>query len=130
MFASRITKTVRTPSDPSYDVVIQRLSGRELEKAKKAVMFCGVDYLQKVGDVEVMRQIQALGGPEGITRAVDANPWQRYDRTEVLRSGIVSVSDDDWTAVVDDLEESVAGFLFREILRLSRVAVTEADRDE
>ena len=142
MFASRITKTVTTPSDPQYDVVIRRLSGRKLEKAQMAVMFGGVDLMQKVGGADVMRQIQTLGGAEAVRRSGETNPSQRYDRTEVLRAGIVTwattgsaqpdglASDDDRAALVDDLEEPVADFLFREVLRLSRVAVTEADVEE
>ena len=142
MFASRITKTVRTPSDPQYDVVIRRLSGRKLEKAQLAVMFGGVDLMKQLGGADVMRQIQALGGPDAVKRDAQADPSQRYDRTEILRAGIVSwaepglaqpdglSSDDDRKALVDDLEEEVAVFLFREILRLSRIAVTETDQDE
>ena len=142
MFASRITKTVETPSDPQYDVVIRRLSGRKLEKAQLAVMFGGVDLMKQLGGADVMRQIQALGGPDAVKRAAQADPSQRYDRTEILRAGIVSwaepglaqpdglASDDDRKALIDDLEEEVAVFLFREILRLSRIAVTETDQDE
>ena len=59
----------------------------------------------------------------------DHDPTAQYDRDQVLLDGVVS-----WTATeavtpdtLADLEEPTSELLFREILRLSKVPLNDAD---
>lgn len=136
MFASRITKTIITPSDPPYEVTIRRLSGRKLEKAQLGVMIAGADLLRQLGGGQILKEISALGGEDAVRRAAadqaERDPAQRYDKTEVLKAGIVS-----WRvpgapdaeahvpteSEIEDLEDETRDVAFLAILVLSRVHV-------
>ena len=129
MFASRITKEIETPTDPAYTVTIRQLSGRAKARCQEAVISRAAGLVERIGGAQAFAEIQKLGGEREVREAVDRDPAQSYDQPTVLVEGIVS-----WTATedvtpeqIDDLEPETSDLLFREILRLSRIAVTAAD---
>lgn len=133
MFASRITRRVQTPSDPPYEVTIRRLSADALEAAQQARLENHLQMLRRVGGADVLRELAAPAA----TTTITPPPEAVYDRATILRLGIV-----DWgvpgapdserqrlrAEELQDLEGPTAEFLFREILRLSGVAVSPEDR--
>ena len=131
MFASDVTKEIITPSEPSYTVTIRRLSGRKLQRAHMATMREAGAVVADVGGKEVFDTLKAMGGEESARKrsAEEVPADRRFDRTQVLRDGIVSWSAERQVdkAAIDDLEQETADMLFREILTLSRVTLTAAD---
>ena len=129
MFASRITKEIQPPTDPAYTVTIRQLSGRAKARCQEAVITRAASLVERSGGAKAFAAIQDLGGEREVREAVERDPSQSYDQATVLVEGIVS-----WTAAedvtpeqIDDLEPETSDLLFREILRLSRVAVTAED---
>lgn len=133
MFASRVTEIVPVQSDPPYEVTIRRLGWRLLERAQQESVLAGVALVQRFGGPVAVKEIQALSASAAAAAdkpARDAAP--QYDLFTVLKAGIVS-----WTApdaisdsAIEDLDEPIAGQLYKRILRLSRVPVTDAEVQE
>jgi len=131
MFSSRIKKDIDTPTDPSYVVTIRQLSGRQRERCQQAVLKKAAELITNIGGAAAFGEIQRLGGEKSVRDKADRDPSSSYDREQVLVEGVLS-----WTAdeevtpeTIGDLEAGTSDLLFREILRLSRVAVTEADAE-
>ena len=129
MFSSRITKEIATPTEPSYLVTIRQLSGQQKRRCQEAVLKRSVELITNIGGAAACGEIQRLGGEKSVRDQADRDPGSSYDREQVLVEGVLS-----WTAdeevtpeTIGDLEAGTSDLLFREILRLSRVAVTEAD---
>lgn len=131
MFASRITTTVQTPSDPSYKVTIRALSGRAKERCQQATLHKAATMVQQMGGAAMLEQIQKMGGEKAVKDEVeDKDPTAGFDRDQVLIDGVVS-----WSAkepvtpeTLADLESDTSEILFLEILKLSNVAVTANDK--
>ena len=130
MFSSRVTKAIKTPTKPQYTVTIRQLSGRAKERCQQATLATAADMMQRVGGAAVFDQIRQMGGEDKVREQVeDHDPTAAYDRDQVLLDGVVS-----WTATeavtpdtLADLEEPTSDLLFREILRLSKVPLNDAD---
>lgn len=130
IFASRTRQTIALPFDDPHTVTIQKLAGRQLEKAKEANQFASVESLKRMGGPAFQKELGALGDPAAVADLVAkqlANPLNGYDRYVVLQKGIVG-----WTCVdeagaairvtpdaIDDLSEEAADFLARAILALT-----------
>lgn len=133
MFASHVTKTVTTPSDPAYQVVIRRLSGRKLEKAKLQTMIDAAELMSKVGGAAVMKEISNLGGEQAVRERAAKDTARTYHAGTVLEEGILEwrpVDGDEPFAPpkegqVEDLEDDVRTFLVKEVLLLSRVKIED-----
>lgn len=131
MFSSRKTREITTPSDPSYVVTIRQLSGRRKERCQQAVLEKAATLIASIGGAAAFGEIQKIGGERAVRDEAARDPGSSYDQQQVLIEGIVG-----WTAdepltpeTIADLEVETGDLLFREILRLSRVAVTSADVD-
>ena len=130
MFSSRVTKAIKTPTEPQYTVTIRQLSGRAKERCQQATLAKAADMMQRVGGAAVFDQIRQMGGEDKVREQVeDHDPTAAYDRDQVLLDGVVSwTADEPVTAdTLADLEEPTSDLLFREILRLSKVALNDAD---
>ena len=130
MFSSRVTKAIKTPTKPQYTVTIRQLSGRAKERCQQATLAKAADMMQRVGGAAVFDQIRQLGGEDKVREQVeDHDPTAAYDRDQVLLDGVVSwTADEPVTAdTLADLEDPTSDLLFREILRLSKVALNDAD---
>ena len=130
MFASRVTKDIKTPSTPSYTVTIRALSGRAKERCQQATLTKAASMVEQMGGAAVLEQIQKLGGEKAVKDEVeDKTPAAAFDKDQVLMDGVVS-----WTAkepvtpdTLGDLEGDTSDVLFKEILTLSNVPVTADD---
>ena len=130
MFSSRVTKAIKTPTKPQYTVTIRQLSGRAKERCQQATLAKAADMMQRVGGAAVFDQIRQMGGEDKVREQVeDHDPTAAYDRDQVLLDGVVSwTADEPVTAdTLADLEDPTSDLLFREILRLSKVALNDAD---
>lgn len=114
MFASRVTKMICLPGT-ARAVGIRKLSGAQLQQAYDAQLMVAVEKVQSHGTARVHEEISAAGGPAAIRAAVDADPFQRADRTTLLRFGVVEVVE-----VVDALDEPAREFLARQIYNFSK----------
>lgn len=146
MFASRITKTVTLPSDPSVTATIRKLSWLQRQDARKVNQHESSRDLVKMGGAEFMRLIREMEQPQAAAalgesdaptdRAVDATPVEpaavvpsdpvdlamaTHDLFTVLICGVKawSVPEPVNKETLSDLEPEDAEFLAREILRLS-----------
>ena len=130
MFSSRVTKAIKTPTKPQYTVTIRQLSGRAKERCQQATLAKAADMMQRVGGAAVFDQIRQMGGEDKVReQGEDHAPTAAYDRDQVLLDGVVSwTADEPVTAdTLADLEDPTSDLLFREILRLSKVALNDAD---
>jgi len=129
MFSSRITKEITTPTEPAYVVTIRQLSGRQKERCQQAVLKKSVELITNIGGAGAFAEIQRLGGEKTVKAQADRDPSSSYDREQVLVEGVVKWSAEEEVTpdTLGDLEAATSDLLFREILRLSRVAVTHAD---
>jgi hypothetical protein len=120
IFASRVRQTVELPFDPPHTVTIQKLSGRQREKASRESQFASAEYVQRMGGSAFKQQLAALDA-ETIAKAVAADPLLTLDRLTVLKAGIVGWSYD--LAVtpeaIEDLSEEASDFLARAIVGLT-----------
>lgn len=120
---SKITKTVTIPNE-GIDVVIRKLSHKDLKNAARAKQSEGVGFMRELGgelmkalreaDTEQVKKLQDM-------QEADVN---NYDRDTLLKTAIVS-----WTyeeplgkknEATDDLDEPTAKFLAAEIFEFSR----------
>lgn len=135
MFASKITKVVPLPSDPSVAVTIRKLSWLQL------------DDTQRMSQQKSRRDIRDLGGIDEFTKlmksvqaekteSVDAekpapDPLASHDMQTVLVCGVKawSVAEPVNKDTLSDLGPDDAEFLAREILSMSLPSKTlETDR--
>ena len=124
MFASKRTRTVPTEYG---DVVIKALGWRKLDRARQAVLAEAQAQLMAMGGPSVMAAFQDAGGEDSVREAAKEQLGEErlYHQAGILSDGVVSIDGVDVdTDAVDDLDQDVAVLLFREILTLSRVAVS------
>ncbi len=116
VFASEVKKDVLVEG---VTVTVRKLSGRSLEKAAEARQIALGATVRSFGSdlIKTFRETKREETPE----AQKAARYAGYDRSAVLVAGVAS-----WDferklnpEAIDDLEESAAEFLFREILELS-----------
>ena len=130
MFSSKVTKEVKTPSTPSYTVTIKALSGRAKERCQQATIGKAAEMMQSVGGSAIFEQIRQMGGEQAVKDQVEErDPKAAFDREQTLIDGVVK-----WSAkppvtpdTLNDLEAETADFLFVEILRLSKIPISEDD---
>ena len=130
MFSSKVTKEVKTPSTPSYTVTIKALSGRAKERCQQATIGKAAEMMQSVGGAAIFEQIRQMGGEQAVKDQVEErDPKAAFDREQTLIDGVVK-----WAAkspvtpdTLNDLEADTADFLFVEILRLSKIPISEDD---
>lgn len=133
IFASRTQRTIAIPFDEPHTVTIQKLSGRQLEKAKEASQSAAVESLKRMGGAAFQRELAELGDAKATAErvaAAQADPLTSYDRLILLQRGIVA-----WTypetitpEAVEDLSEEAADFLARAIVDLTLPGRDEASR--
>lgn len=125
MFASRVTKTVPLPSDPSATVTIKRLGFLQKQAAQKAAQRESMKGLREMGGAEFLKELNALkeSDPDAVA-AVAADPLSTHDLLMVLIGGITAWSAPEPVskAAIEDLDQADAEFLGREILALSTKA--------
>jgi hypothetical protein len=131
IFASRTQQTITLPFDDErtltgepHTVTIQKLAGRQLEKAKEASLATSIEGLKRLGGPAFQQELGALGDPAqtaALVAAAQADPLNGYDRYVVLQRGIVA-----WTyevpltpAAIEDLSDEALEFLARAILALT-----------
>lgn len=141
MFASKVTKEVPVPSDPSITVTIRRLSWLQLEQAQKAakkarqkIDLGGVDVPETIVEDMVSRILAKSVGTSAdddrpASAAVEPDLLRTHDQLTVLQCGVKawSVPEPVDRAHLEDLDPGDAEALARAILALSAPR-SEADR--
>jgi DNA replication initiation complex subunit (GINS family) len=129
IFASRTRRTLDVPFDDGQTVTIQKLSGRQLERARQEQQFASLEFVKRIGGASFQRELQAARKDAPDADQVErVDPYRRYDRATVLQKGIV-----DWSygaitpEAIDDLSEQAADWLAHEILTLT---LPDLDGDE
>lgn len=140
MFASKVTKDVTLPSDPSITVTIRKLSWLQREDAENKAQYGMAKQLAAMGGVDAFQQYQQIvagvskdnTAPDAAASAVELSDVQQersrlshlmatHDALTVLVCGVVS-----WTATpapskdtLSDLGPEDASYLARVILALT-----------
>jgi hypothetical protein len=133
-FASQITDTV-TLTNSTDTVVIKKLGHKAQRAAEMERQRLELVRLVSIGagliDVQnaVRKSLAENGGAEGVMKAIEADPLQKYDRDTLLEKGIVSwtLSDKPTPDQIADLDEPDADLLAHRIYDLFRPK-TEAER--
>ena len=128
MFASRITKDVPLPSDPSVLVTIKKLNWLSRKAAQQASQREAAKGLVEMGGAAFLREMEALAADKKeANEEARKDPYLTHDPLTVLVNGVKA-----WTAsepvnkeTLSDLDEADAEFLAREILALSIPTRTE-----
>lgn len=122
MFASRITKEIALPSDPSVCVTIRKLGWLQRKAAQQIAQLEAAKGLVEMGGAAFVRAFEELRHDRGeVVAAQLADPLTTHDQLTVLVSGVKA-----WTKAdpitkdtLSDLEDADAEFLAREILTLT-----------
>lgn len=121
IFASREQRTIPIPFDPPHEVTIQKLSGKNLERASKAFIAELIGDVQKQGGSRVMKDMQSLWDkdkPEGENaetlaseevEKVKKDPLNGYDKHVLMYMGILRWSYPDSLEKVPTQEENAGG---------------------
>jgi hypothetical protein len=127
MFASRVTKVIPIPFDPPHEATIQKLSGRQIDRAVKAFQAQMYKDIAEVGGAAVIKEAQALyekvkdGAADTPKRPTD--PLAGYDKHALVEAGLKS-----WTIpdapithdTVEDMGSDEIAYFATEILRLTK----------
>lgn len=121
------------PGEPDTWMVFRRLNALQLEAAERARSRAVIREHVSLG-ADVLEAIQAWSTPnnaEALRQAV-RNPLNTYDRSTVLRAGIVewSYGDPVQPEQVDDLDKVTSDAAFALILRHSGVMGVEGAPDD
>lgn len=132
MFASRITKVVALPSDPSVSVTIRKLSFLQQRGAQQISQQESARNLIAMGGAAFMDEWAKFSKPDPAAAPVveaPRDPLLTHDLLTVLVSGVAawSVAASVNKETLADLGQDDAEFLAREILALSAPR-TEAER--
>jgi len=128
IFASYVTRTVPLPFDEPHTVTIQKLSGRDVarakDKAREVRSVSSLQLVQAMGGAAVVADVAGLDQSSAVAAELErrrADPAQVYDRPTVLEKGVTA-----WTYTepltpdrLADLDEQAADFLFHAILDLT-----------
>lgn len=142
VFTSRVTRTEPIPHDPEHTVTYRKLAPKHLEASARASHAQALEQALAMGGVNVIRDLMAGFADSGqaeatVTAAVQADPMIGFDRSLLLRHGIIAWSYKDVPVTpesIEDLDEETQDFLGRAVLKLSRpdlfqtAADTEAER--
>jgi hypothetical protein len=134
---TNITKTVEIPGE-DVQVVIRKLSHKQLRQAQKARQSEGVGFMREMGGelLKALKDEDTSAANDKIKKLQDMQEADvtNYDRDSLLKFGIVS-----WTyeeklgknnESTDNLDEPSAKFLAEEIFQFSRPETkTEAKND-
>ena len=127
MFASKTTRTVPLPSDPSITVTIGKLSWLQRQDARNVSQRASMKALAEMGGPSALKAFQA----ETPAAPADPDPFLLHDTLTVLVCGVKA-----WSApepvtkdTLADLDEVDAEGLARAILAMSLPSPTlEVDR--
>jgi len=124
---SRFTSNCTQPVDfgDGNVVTIRRVGWKVLERAAAETQARAIEMMRSVGSEAFTKQfvdtIAALGGGSSARKAVEADPFERYDKATLLLHGIVSWPDGSPPTVagIEDLDLTTADTLARAIYALS-----------
>jgi hypothetical protein len=134
IFASQTSVTIPIPFDDPHTVTIRKLTGRELERAQAEHMRSMVGGRSVRGwSGAFQRILNGLATPADAQQVL-ADPLGGYDRTTIVRAGLISWSypqaiapltpseavDRSRTDAVEDLDDEALEFLATEILRRTK----------
>lgn len=134
-FASLYTETVDLPFDPGQTAAIQKLTGRDVERAQAAAaaeMFRGRGFAAKV---ERLKRAAVAGAN---VDAEIADPLDGFDRTVLVKAGLKRWSyleADGKTPkkvtaeAIDDLDDDAMTFFARAILKLTKPGLFQTAED-
>jgi len=134
MFASKVTQTV-TLSNGTDTATVRRLGWKAQEAAEQEVQRQGLARVTSLGagfiDVQnaITKASDANGGADAIVKAVQADPFLKYDKQTLMERGIASwtLSEKPTPAEIEDLNNDDATLIARAIFDLFR-GPTEAER--
>lgn len=134
MFASKITKVVPLPSDPSVAVTIRKLSWLQRQDAQRESQKRSRQDIRDVGGIEEFKKLLSAvqsDAPETPAEPTTPDPLATHDLLTVLVCGVKawSVPEPVNKDTLSDLSADDAEFLAREVLALSLPPATlEVDR--
>jgi hypothetical protein len=122
MLASKFTKTVTLPTDPTVTVTIKRLGFLQKQAAQKASQRKAMADLREIGGAEFVKELNELKATDPV--AVETgikDPLVTHDTLTVLIGGVAAWSAPDAVTkeTLEQLDELDAEFLAREILALA-----------
>lgn len=125
IFASRTTITVDLPFDPPHHVVVQKLAGRHLEKARSAFLTQLMLGVQERGGAAVQKELMELFADRSAAKQVEqvkSDPLNGFDKYSLVRYGVKAWSYPEPVTpeAIEDLDEDAVDFLAAEILKLSK----------
>jgi hypothetical protein len=122
IFAAHTQKTITVPSHPDQPIVVRKLSGLALRKAREADQFATIETVKQVGP-QLQKELAELGGAAAREDAIEkakSDPLFGLDVATVLRKGIVSIDGAaPTTEAIDDLDEESMDYIARAIAELS-----------
>lgn len=134
MFASKVTKIVPLPSDPSVAVTIRKLSWMQRQDAQRESQKRSRQDIRDVGGIEEFKKLLSAVQSDEAEQPAETtapDPLATHDLLTVLVCGVKawSVAEPVNKDTLSDLSADDAEFLAREVLALSLPSPTlEADR--
>jgi len=133
IFANYYTEVVALPMDAPHTVTIQKLSGRDVERAQAnaaAAIVSGRGFAEKI------RKMLAASAGDAAVQTAMADPLNGFDRHTLLITGITgwSYTDDDGPLKVTPeaigrIDDEASELLARAILKLTKPALFEPVED-
>jgi hypothetical protein len=132
IFASFTQATIPIPFDPPHTVTLQKLTGRQLARAGEESLVEAQAYVARMGGAEFRKQLAEVGDGDAVKEAVakaQADPMSGYHKPTLIKHGLKAWSYDRAIddAAIEDLDDDALEFLSREVLKLTKPALFEAD---
>lgn len=109
------------PMDTGQWVVVRKLTGRECETAERAGMLGMVNGKSSRGWAGRLARIFAGEGvTSDIVEQLQSDPMCGFDRSEVVRGGLVSWSYNRPLTDIADLDDEALDFIAIEVMRLTK----------
>ena len=129
VFTSLIAKVLPVPSDEPHTITIRKLAPKHLDAARKASQARSLGDLREMGGPAFLKELQAMqtAAPAAVADGIKADPLLVFDRGTLLAHGITAWSYEQELSAAsrDDLDETTAEWLAREILTLAKPSLFE-----
>lgn len=130
IFSSETTVTIPVPFDAPHTVTLQKLTGRDLERAQAAHLEDLIAGRSPRGLARVFRRVLD-GAPQADAMAQhQPDPLEGYDRLSLVRGGLKAWSyDKEIVGVIADLDDEALEFFATEILKLTKPGLFLTDEE-
>lgn len=125
IFASRTQKTIPIPFDAPHEVTLQKLTGRQLERASQENQIEAQQFVSRMGGAEFRKQLESVGDSVAVAEqmaTIKADPMFGYHKPTLLKHGVKA-----WTydvpitdQAIEDLDDDALEFFAREVMKLTK----------